>query len=276
MISSVIDRVQYGYACFDETCHPYERLHTHPDLELGVLSGGVVTAIIGGRRYRFVGGEVAAFWAGLPHGPIDVHGRPCTHNLCVPMDRLRSWNLPAEFVSDLLRGRVFRLRPAHHAANWVEWKQLLSGDDETGRTIASLEINAMLLRMIRGHRLAHGVREDGGNGVSTILRCYQEIVSYIAAHKCDPITVADILNHTSVHPKYAMRIFKRSCGMTVHEYLVLQRMNAARHLLTTTDRNVTDIAFESGFGSVSRFYDAFSSAHGCTPGEYRRRSLNAE
>ncbi|AKJ63675.1 helix-turn-helix domain-containing protein [Kiritimatiella glycovorans] len=273
MISPVIDRVQYGYACFDETSHPYERLHTHPDLELGMLSGGAVTAMIAGRRYRFGGGEIVAFWAGLPHGPVEVEGSPCAHNLCVPMDRLRSWNLPVAFISALYRGRVFRLHRTHPAANWVEWKQLLDGEDDTGRTIASLEINALLLRMIRHHQFVRSAHDK--NGTPTNLRCYQEIATYIAAHKSDPITVGDILKHASVHPKYAMRIFKQSCGMTIHEYLVLQRMNTARHLLTTTDRNVTDIAFESGFGSVSRFYDAFSSAHGCTPGEYRRRFLNA-
>ena len=38
-----------------------------------------------------------------------------------------------------------------------------------------------------------------------------------------------------------------------------------------TDMAIIEVAFESGHGSLSRFYDAFQRQLGCTPKDYRRR-----
>ena len=48
------------------------------------------------------------------------------------------------------------------------------------------------------------------------------------------------------------------------------KLENAQRLLATTDESVTDIAFQSGFNSISRFNDAFRRACGCSPRDYRQ------
>ena len=49
------------------------------------------------------------------------------------------------------------------------------------------------------------------------------------------------------------------------------RLNAARKLLTTTEKSVADIAVEVGFFDQSHFIKAFKRERGTTPGRYRRQ-----
>lgn len=49
----------------------------------------------------------------------------------------------------------------------------------------------------------------------------------------------------------------------------LLRVCQAQNLLISTDLNVSRIAFETGFGSISRFYEAFKEVSGRTPCQYR-------
>jgi hypothetical protein len=47
------------------------------------------------------------------------------------------------------------------------------------------------------------------------------------------------------------------------------RLSHAQRLLVTTEDLILRIALSSGFGSLSRFNEAFRQAFGCTPREYR-------
>lgn len=49
------------------------------------------------------------------------------------------------------------------------------------------------------------------------------------------------------------------------DYVTQHRLSHARRLLLTTDCKVFDIAAEVGFGSSSRFYEAFAQWRGRTP-----------
>jgi transcriptional regulator GlxA family with amidase domain len=49
------------------------------------------------------------------------------------------------------------------------------------------------------------------------------------------------------------------------------RINRACHLLTSTDRLITDICFEVGFNNISNFNKRFQALTSMTPREYRSR-----
>ena len=53
------------------------------------------------------------------------------------------------------------------------------------------------------------------------------------------------------------RLFKKVIGKTFVEYQNFIRIRRAEKLLITTDRTITNIAFETGFGSVAYFNRVF-------------------
>ena len=59
--------------------------------------------------------------------------------------------------------------------------------------------------------------------------------------------------------------------MTPTAYLRTVRIQAARRLLSTTNRALADIAHETGFTDQSHFTRCFRETTGLTPGDYRGR-----
>lgn len=82
-------------------------------------------------------------------------------------------------------------------------------------------------------------------------------------------SVNTIADATNLSPAYVGRLFKRSTGITLVEYILEVRMDAARTLLTDTDLSVTEIVPRVGFGDAPYFYKVFKKTNGCTPAQYR-------
>lgn len=66
-----------------------------------------------------------------------------------------------------------------------------------------------------------------------------------------------------------VHVFRDVVGVTPHRYVVELRVSHAARLLRCTSAAVTDICFDSGFGSMPSFYAAFRSAYGMTPSAWR-------
>jgi AraC-like DNA-binding protein len=68
-----------------------------------------------------------------------------------------------------------------------------------------------------------------------------------------------------------VHVFRDVVGVTPHRYVVELRVSHAARLLRSTSAAVTDICFDSGFGSMPSFYAAFRAAYAMTPSAYRAR-----
>lgn len=72
-------------------------------------------------------------------------------------------------------------------------------------------------------------------------------------------------------PFHFAREFRATTGETPYQYLLTQRMERARVLLTTTDWSVQEIAAQTGFASAASFVRAFRQRVGATPAAWRRQ-----
>jgi AraC family transcriptional regulator len=69
-------------------------------------------------------------------------------------------------------------------------------------------------------------------------------------------------------PFYLSRTFSKETGLTIPQYLRQLRMEKAAELLRTGRYNVTEVALEVGYNSLSHFSQAFHQTYGCCPGLY--------
>ena len=65
-------------------------------------------------------------------------------------------------------------------------------------------------------------------------------------------------------------IFKSEYGVTPSEYARKLRLDEARRLLSNTDDDIIDIAYSTGFGSLSSFYRFFKKHANLSPAAYRK------
>jgi AraC-like DNA-binding protein len=87
----------------------------------------------------------------------------------------------------------------------------------------------------------------------------------------EPITLVDCADEAGLSPWHLLRSFRGAFGETPKQFLTRLRLEQAQHLLTVTDRPVTEVCFDVGFSSLGTFSTLFKRAVGCPPTEYRRR-----
>lgn len=98
----------------------------------------------------------------------------------------------------------------------------------------------------------------------------RSVVAHIDSHYAEPLTNADLATIAKMSLSTFCRVFGEIMQTTPSKYLNTIRLNAARKLLTTTDKLISDIANETGFWDQSHFIKAFKVERGLTPSQYRR------
>lgn len=84
-------------------------------------------------------------------------------------------------------------------------------------------------------------------------------------------SLAEKLGYTDY---YFSKIFKKETGKSVNEYILLQKIETAKRLLTSTSLSVAEISDRLGIESQSYFTSKFRMATGMTPIAYRNSHQN--
>jgi len=248
----------------------------HNEIELNLLEHGSLTYLLGGTKVTVQAGRMTVFWAAIPHQIIGVGDKSSYHVATVPLAWFLQWDLPPRLVDPILHGRMIAEPRAKEgprdATAFARWQQDLSRPTQTKRHIVLLEVQARLMRL--GLALppepAPRARASAASLESPALSKAEEIACFLAQHYREPLTTEQIGKAVGLHPNYAMNLFKKVFATTLTQYLTQHRLSHAQRLLATTNGKILGIAMDSGFGSVSRFNDAFRRAFGCSPREYRQ------
>ena len=99
------------------------------------------------------------------------------------------------------------------------------------------------------------------------------VEEYIRAHLCEAITLDDLAQVIGSTTRHLNRAFRASFSDTPMQYILALRMEKAIHMLIETRTPITQVAMDCGFSHAQHFSASFSKSVGCSPSEYRRRSL---
>jgi AraC-like DNA-binding protein len=66
---------------------------------------------------------------------------------------------------------------------------------------------------------------------------------------------------------------KSVLGITPHSLINQRRLNKAAILLQSTTLTVSEIIDQTGFASRTHFYELFNKTYGCSPSDYRNKSM---
>jgi AraC-like DNA-binding protein len=97
-------------------------------------------------------------------------------------------------------------------------------------------------------------------------------IAYITAHLSEDIKIVDIAAHLGISQYHFGRLFKQSTGITVHNYLIQQRVKRAQQLLRESDLTILVIAEQCGFANPSHLARCFRKQLGVTPRQFRAMS----
>jgi transcriptional regulator GlxA family with amidase domain len=98
-----------------------------------------------------------------------------------------------------------------------------------------------------------------------------DVLEMLEADPTQPVRVARVAARAGLSRSQFHAAFKKMTGTTLMDHVARLRAVVAQRLLTGTEMPVLDVCFESGFESVSRFYEVFRKMTGTAPAAFRRK-----
>lgn len=99
------------------------------------------------------------------------------------------------------------------------------------------------------------------------LRRLESAIDYIHAHLDGELSMAQIASSVNTSPNYFASLFKSATGISLHQYVIQQRVERAKLLLKTTDLPISNIASQVGFANSSHLTYHCKRQTGMTPGQ---------
>jgi AraC-like DNA-binding protein len=98
-------------------------------------------------------------------------------------------------------------------------------------------------------------------------------IQHIEEHLADPgLTIGSIARELNVHAPYLGQLFVDHVGQRMSLFIKVRRIELAKGLLSTTDRQIKDIARQAGYANPNWFCYVFRDITGLTAGIYRRQA----
>jgi len=100
------------------------------------------------------------------------------------------------------------------------------------------------------------------------------ILDYIDTNLESDLTLKALAEKFFIDGSYLSRLFKKSIGSNIHEYIIYKRISRAKKLLAD-GLSVTDACIRSGFNDYSNFLRMFKRTVGVSPGCYKKAALSS-
>lgn len=180
-------------------------------------------------------------------------------------------NLPA--LSGRLRDDLSFVPSRTVHARLAEYLQR-AFDDVSPATSLEMEGRALLLvdSLMRLH--GQSAERDSRRAAGLSARQLKRVCDFITEHFSEDIGLEDLARLTGLTSKHVGRAFRQSAGIPPHQYLIGQRIDAAKRRLVNTRASLADIAVECGFADQSHFTATFRKAVGHPPGTWRRENAS--
>lgn len=124
----------------------------------------------------------------------------------------------------------------------------------------------LIIYLIRCQRYTHNINQKTNLSNITI----GEIVNFIENNYSRQLTLPEIAAQFGISESSLTKKIKIFTNMTFKEYLTKTRIGEAKSLLISSEKSITEIAYECGYNNSNFFGDVFKKAVGMSPSSYRK------
>ncbi len=112
--------------------------------------------------------------------------------------------------------------------------------------------------------------ENFSDAANTINPAIEKIIDYSFRYYLEPIKLSAVAKIAGMSIPTFCRFFKKNIKKTYFEFLQDLRISHACKLLTSTNKPVTEVCYESGYNSWAHFSKQFKRVKQTTPLKYRK------
>ena len=252
------------------------KIHSHKNFELNLITSGAGRRIVGDNISSFEKGDLVLLGPDLPHCWEVLESKKNVAPTCIVTHFYENiissdfFNIPElEEVMNLLKkanyGISFRVKKNKEINNAIKEIVHLKGLD---CYIGLLKVFNLLLKIEDREYLSNpqSHSKSFSKNLSQINKVYEYV--FLNIHKGIKLDeAASILN---MAPSSFCRYFKKKTNTTFMEYVKTVRVGMAAKMLAETDKQITQICYDSGYNSLANFNHYFKDIFGETPSDYRK------
>jgi AraC-like DNA-binding protein len=257
--------------------------HFHEELELTLISQGNGKRYVGNHMEDFSPGDLVLIGSNLPHcWKLDKSDQAEISGSAIVIQFTKTFlgdcffeKTELKHIKKLLQRSCGGIRfDTHLSASLSETLLELSEEKNSFKVLIGLLEVLERLAVTTAYTLL-----DQNNFTAERTPAEQERINPVIAYMVENFrsdinlnTAAAIAHMT---PNAFCKYFKKATRKTFIETIIDYSMNYAKQQLIQTDKPVSDISFESGFGDLSHFYKMFKIKMGLSPLNYRKRFMNS-
>ncbi|MCQ2449111.1 MAG: AraC family transcriptional regulator [Clostridia bacterium] len=130
-----------------------------------------------------------------------------------------------------------------------------------------INVSHLVLGLLRKIHITNPLNED----ITDEIRIkFSNIFQYISEHYAEGLTAIEISKMFGLRQSAFSAYFKKLTGKSFNEYLTYIRICKAKRMLIDTEKNISEIAYDIGFGNTSYFINRFQKQMGITPLNFKR------
>ena len=235
------------------------QLHMHNFYELELIISGTGTNRINGIPFPIRPGLMYLLTPNDTH-QIDVEGQVTVIHIGFLPDQPGGFTLPLPSGGVALQLKPEELAQVKSLFHTVE-KECASLDAYRFHG-AWAALTLILIKLLRDGQVCAS---------ASSFQKLQPALLYIWEHCSEEgLDLQQVAAYCSLSPSYFSSLFHKTFGSSFSEYLAECRLRCACYLLSETDISITDVVYESGFSSPSRFFRVFKARFHVTPSQYRK------
>ena len=237
----------------------------HIQLEMMLVLDGCLHLYVDGKKYLMQKGDLAFVFPNCIHGRAAAGESPAHVAVAAVVPKLTG-----QFSRSVLDFKLENpVLPASGLSPAVThaFEQLLELSREVNQGKYADILIQSYVQIILGWTLPHfRLVQKENKGFSSI----QKAVDYILKNYALPITLDSAAEAAGVGKNHLSAAFSKHMHMGFNQYVNNIRLHSARELLQFSDKSITEIAYECGFGSLRTFNRLFNDRFEQTPSAYRQ------
>lgn len=248
-------------------------VHHHDVFQILYALDGDGRIALDGRTHEVSRDMVAFLTPGAEHSVVS-DTRLTLLVLAFDAAPLRALTLLEPAVAPHLERSFVQKPGALQVGEWRSlFRKLLHEQDRSGHDpLGGAAVKLTLLHLL--HLLARSVCARGAADANSLRA--ERIKKEIDDHYFQPFSLEALAARMGISSRYVNEIFKEQYGTTPVRYLTEVRINLAKKLLESTDKDIVSVCFEVGYDTLSTFYRTFKNVVGLSPNQYRHLAREDE
>ncbi|MBA6389549.1 helix-turn-helix transcriptional regulator [Colwellia sp. BRX10-3] len=248
--------------------------HHHNLHELVICIKGSVNIYINDELHKLSAGHSAFIPVQYPHSIcIDSQAETKLLFACIDPPSFDTLSNPTNrlFLNTLSKGE-FLINNGHLSTDDSSQEILKIANEIKATSSATSPLHASLKENLYLRLLLIHVSNAGYEQKTTAQSSLRmtKAQNWIHENYAMDITLEMVANQVNISRSHFARQFRQHTGFSVIEYLLKVRCDAVAKILASSNTDITEVAFATGFSNLSHFYRHFKRRYGITPGAFRQ------